>query len=61
MDEYRLVKLPGMPLVGLESRYVLQVKTGPTHDSLWTTVPIVLAEGLTEAEQDEVAQALRSR
>lgn len=55
--DYRLVKLPGMPLVGLESRYVLQVK-GPTHDSPWTTVPIVLFDQLTEAEQHELVSML---
>lgn len=59
--EYRLVKLPGMPLVGLESRYVLQRKVTDLQMETWTTVPIVLAEQLTEAERSEMLKVLRRR
>ena len=59
--QYRLVKIPGMPIVGVESRYVLQVREGITHDATWTTVPIVLFQDLTESERHELAQVLHPR
>lgn len=50
-----------MPLVGLESRYVLQRKVTDLQMETWTTVPIVLAEQLTEAERSEMLKVLRRR